>query len=959
MGGIQSQVGIFSGINTGALIEQLLSIEARPKIQIQQRVTQLQQQRAAFLDINSDFLALKTTAAAFRRDRLFDSSAATPSNADVLRATASTGASVGTFQFIVDRLVSTQSVLSRGFADKDTGAVGASGITLEVGGGSLARDTALGELNGGQGVARGKVQVRDKSGATATIDLSKAATVGDVLDAFNNASGVTVRASVQGDRLVITDGSGGAGNLMVSNASGSTAADSLGIAGTTSGADTAITGARIRTLSGRTALSTLNDGNGVNIRDGSPDFRITARDGTVYDISLGQVTQTSGTPPVTTVTQQRATTVQDVIDIINKTAYNAGTGKGVRASVNADGTGITLTDSTGGTGNVSVSSLSGRTTAEDLGISTAGAGVAADVLAGRRIISALNSSMSRNLRGGQGVTAEDLTFTDRAGNTFAFRLSAAARAGSISDMIDEMNQQLAANGVRATVGLNRAGNGLSVRDTSGGTGNLTVVGAAAQQLGIATAAGGVASTAVNGSNLDARWIGLATEVSKLNNGRGIGAGTVRITDASGKQSTLTVGSSIKTVDELVRFLQTGGAQVEVSVNAKGDGLSVKDTSGGSGTLRIEDVSGTVARSLNLAGSATRPQGGGDIVIDGSYERTIALNATDTLQQVADKINNSANSPVQASIIRDGSAGTGYRLQLTSKFSGAAGRAVIDTGDADLGFSSLIRGDDARVFFGSDDPSRAILLTSSTNTLDNVSPGLRLDLRATSAAPVTVSVTRDNSRIEKAINDFVGAYNEAVAAFAKYDTYNADTNKRGTLLGDSTLAQLRAGLSSTVQGRAKGVGGDLQFLSQIGVRLGAGGKLSFDTARFRDAFARDPDGVRNLVAGFASTTSTSTDLGNGASVSESKESITTQGVMEMIATLADKVTNSVDGVLTRRDRSLAGLITAQNTRIGQIDQRLASRRQQLETQFQQMEAAIGQLQQQQRALGGLSGLSTAG
>jgi flagellar capping protein FliD len=52
MGGITSSVGIFSGINSASLIDQLLAIEARPKTLAQNRMVQIQGQQAAYLDIS-------------------------------------------------------------------------------------------------------------------------------------------------------------------------------------------------------------------------------------------------------------------------------------------------------------------------------------------------------------------------------------------------------------------------------------------------------------------------------------------------------------------------------------------------------------------------------------------------------------------------------------------------------------------------------------------------------------------------------------------------------------------------------------------------------------------------------------------------------------------------------------------------------------------------------------------
>ncbi|CAN0592367.1 unnamed protein product, partial [Laminaria digitata] len=106
MGGITSGVGIFSGIDSATLIDQLISIQSRPLILAQSRVIQLNQQQAAYLDINSRMNAFKTAAASFRIDNIFQSSKATSSAESVLTASAGNNAVPGSYNFIVDRLVS-------------------------------------------------------------------------------------------------------------------------------------------------------------------------------------------------------------------------------------------------------------------------------------------------------------------------------------------------------------------------------------------------------------------------------------------------------------------------------------------------------------------------------------------------------------------------------------------------------------------------------------------------------------------------------------------------------------------------------------------------------------------------------------------------------------------------------------------------------------------------------------
>src|SRR6185369_6794675 len=138
----------------------------------------------------------------------------------VLTATSAATAPPGTYSFAVSRLVSTQQTITRGFTDTAATALGAGTLTFEFGPAGLSADTDLRQLNGGDGVTRGKVRITDRSGASAVIDLSRALSVDDVLDAINSASGINVLASVEGDHLKLTDNTAGAGTLAVAEVAG-------------------------------------------------------------------------------------------------------------------------------------------------------------------------------------------------------------------------------------------------------------------------------------------------------------------------------------------------------------------------------------------------------------------------------------------------------------------------------------------------------------------------------------------------------------------------------------------------------------------------------------------------------------------------------------------------------------------------------------------------------------------
>ncbi len=971
--GIASSVGLISGIDSRALIDQLLALDARPKLYAQQRITQLKSQQAAYLSVNTSLMALKNAAAKFEAANVFQSSSATSSDTEALTATASNSAAAGSYDFIVDRLVTTQRMLSRGFTDRDTSAFGATTLSFESSAAQIAHDTELSVLNGGAGIERGVIEITDRAGNAAQVDLSKAATVTDVLDAINSAEGAAVRASVDGDSFVIEDLSGGAGNLIVTDMNGRNTASDLGIAG--SAAAPEITGTDVSSLGRSLSLAALNDGLGVLIKDGSTDFVITAKDGTKLNVDLGEqsalaiaedatvdgVDYEAGTltsdiagwsgldadeKPETEmkVTRPRAGTLGDVIDIINATAAEADGGAGVDvvASISGDGDQLVVTDNTTG-GNLIIENGPSGDTAEALGLFTGGAGVAGNEVSSGRLVAGLNSVLTKSLNGGQGLSSGDVVLRDRDGTETTLSIDT---TGSLSDIVTRLNDGLAADGNNLRVEINENRNGLKLVDSSLGSGAVNVSGVLADELRIA--ADNVSSSEIVGGSAQKAWIGRTTELSSLNNGRGVGTGKIRITDGLGRSSEVSIGSSVKTVDDLLRQLNSNGdVEVVASLNDTGDGIKLTDLSGASGSLRIEDVSGSVADKLNIAG--TFDDEGADTVADGSFETRYEIGAGETLQDVVDRIN--ADQPgVRAAVINDGSAIAPYRLSLTALDSGTGGRTIVDTGGLDIGLRVVDEGGDARVFFGSEDPADAVLLTSSSNTLDEVIDGVAIDLKQTTKGEVvTVDVARDTAAMEESVGAFVDAFNAVISTIDKYDKYTEETEQKGILLGDSTVRNIKNMLYRTIQQPGQDTSGSYQFLFQVGVKVGDGAKLEFDADRFRDALASDPAGVEDLFAGFELAKREPVQISENAFYTPTEDSYEKLGVAEQIELLVNNITNSIDGLLTNKTKSLDSQIELQNRRIEQFDKQLASKRSRLEQQFVAMEKALAQLQTQQQSL----------
>lgn len=154
-----------------------------------------------------------------------------------------------------------------------------SGLNLSVGenaGGSTATDlglrsmaagTKLSELNFGRGVATtsgADMRLHLHDGSDIDVDLTGAATVGDVIAAINAAAGGSATASLaaDGNGLVVTDNTAGGDAFGISAINGSTAAGDLGVR-VNAGAGHVVAGAdvaQVRTESVFTHLMMLRQG---------------------------------------------------------------------------------------------------------------------------------------------------------------------------------------------------------------------------------------------------------------------------------------------------------------------------------------------------------------------------------------------------------------------------------------------------------------------------------------------------------------------------------------------------------------------------------------------------------------------------------------------------------------------------------------------------------------------------
>lgn len=338
--------------------------------------------------------------------------------------------------------------------------------------------------------------------------------------------------------------------------------------------------------------------------------------------------------------------------------------------------------------------------------------------------------------------------------------------------------------------------------------------------------------------------------------------------------------------------------------------------------------------------------GGFVANPAQAVRTVTIDASNnSLKGIRDAVNK-AGIGVNATIVNDGS---GNRLVFSAAATGAAnslevsvaesGGSAADNTDA-TGLSRLAFNSGATNLTQTRAAQDASLtldglpVTSPGNHLDGVVEGLGIDLVAVGSA--TIGVTQDNSGASKAVDNFIGAYNNLIDTVQALTKYDPATRKASVFTGDSLVTGAASRLHALATQVVPGLAGAYDSLAAIGIKTDpATGKLVKDAVHFNAALNAGADTIGRL---FAMTGSSSDPLvrytGGGDATVAGDYPVTvtqmaTQGRLEgsavsgpftITAGVNDSFTLQVDGVgtdtitLSPGTYSGADLATAVQTRI---------------------------------------------
>jgi len=307
---------------------------------------------------------------------------------------------------------------------------------------------------------------------------------------------------------------------------------------------------------------------------------------------------------------------------------------------------------------------------------------------------------------------------------------------------------------------------------------------------------------------------------------------------SGLQSALSGLSDVQTLAQ--RTVTSSSAIVQANAT---NAASV-------GSYALSNIHLANAESLVSSGSSSSSGslGSGSIAIQVGSGSAVTINiasGSSSLAGIASAIDQ-ANVGVTASVIFDGST---YHLILAGNATGTANAFTVSGTGSLAGLSSNIGASGLTQTQAATNATfslNGIPVTSSTNAVSGVIPGLSLTLAGSGSA--TISVSQSVAGLDSAAQTIVHALNSTLGTINQQTAFSP-TSGGAPLLGNIGVELLRTGILNALTapiGFGASAGGAFTSLSSVGFGITSGGTVTFDDAAFQAAAQSNYTAVAALL-----------------------------------------------------------------------------------------------------------------
>jgi flagellar hook-associated protein 2 len=389
-----------------------------------------------------------------------------------------------------------------------------------------------------------------------------------------------------------------------------------------------------------------------------------------------------------------------------------------------------------------------------------------------------------------------------------------------------------------------------------------------------TIATGAASSDATPGVYSFRVNGLATAQAVASQGFSspgatITQGTFGIQVGSGPVSNITIDNSNNTLQGLATAINNSGAGVTASIvndGASSQAYRLLLTSNSTGTSNGISITNSLGSD---SGGATQPVLGASYIGNAVAASGDTSTSTVSSNAGAGGYTGSSNDTYTFTVANGGTVGTSNGITLKYSDSAGSNKGTITLNSTDAGVAqsvgqgiqvafaagTLVSGDtfsvqafnpnvqqatNASVTVGSG--NGALTVTSPTNQLNNVIPGVTLNLvGANPNENVSLTVAANTNGIATAVQNFVNSYNTVISAINNATSFDPSTNTAGPLLGNGAVSSIQSQLAQAAGTIVPGLA-QANNLTAIGITNNADGTLSLNTTTLNNALNGQVPGV---------------------------------------------------------------------------------------------------------------------
>tara|TARA_B100000768_G_scaffold26829_1_gene24984 strand:- start:1126 stop:3153 length:2028 start_codon:yes stop_codon:yes gene_type:complete len=438
---------------------------------------------------------------------------------------------------------------------------------------------------------------------------------------------------------------------------------------------------------------------------------------------------------------------------------------------------------------------------------------------------------------------------------------------------------------------------------------------------------------IGASTVDRNGTSAATVVIQVGSAA---AETITLAAGSTSLADLVTGINELTADVTARLVETSSGSYRVVVEGpqgSDNVLTITDSVFGLQTTNTQEVDTyTLGAAVTVGGSASFTYEGT------TYTQAFSSSSANTIVQLAAQVN-AASGVTVAAVSGSGVAFTitsdvGSDTQMTK---GTIGGTTNGSVALTISTVDTTTGSDGNKIQGAQNATldvNGLAISSATNQIDAVVPGLKLDLMEVSASAVVLSVGRDTTVAMAAITNLVDAYNTFEGVIKGLTAPASKVADEGNLKTDAEVKSIRSKMRSFLTADSTTPGNTKVNLMDIGVSLQKDGSFSVNQTTLSSALTNYYADITKM---FSANTDDQTTLGTAS------RGIAGDLVNQIAAYLA------YDGVVKLRETSYAKTTSALATDQKALDTKMLSIEARYTKQFSTMSKIIDEMKSTQKYL----------